>query len=161
MVFSNEIIPENIIVSINCCNISRVENTKFLGVIIDEKLNWKEHIMRVKNKLNKSISIMYKARQLIDEKSLYILYCSLFLPYMTYCIEVWASTYKTCIKPIFILQKKAVRIICKVAYGAHTHELFIDKKIIKLKDLLKLKFVQLCLRPCTCYYLKICRRDLN
>ena len=108
-------------------------------MIIDDKLNWKEQISRVKNKLNKSIAIMYKARYLIDEKSRYILYCSLFLPYMIYCIEVWASTSKSCIKQIFTIQKKAVRIICNASYRSHTHQLFLDKKIIKLHDLVNLR----------------------
>ena len=33
-------------------------NTKFLGVIIDSKLNWAAHILYIKNKISKSIGMM-------------------------------------------------------------------------------------------------------
>ena len=47
MVFSNRNIVCNVNITINNCVIERVHSTKFLGVIIDEKLNWKEHIQKV------------------------------------------------------------------------------------------------------------------
>ena len=82
---------------------------------------------------------MYKARQLITEQGLYIMYCALFLPYLTYCIEVWGGTYTTTIKPLVIMQKKAIRIICNQNYRDHTNELFTEKKILKLYDLFKVR----------------------
>ena len=39
----------------------KVESAKYLGVIIDRKLNWIDHITYVKNKISKGIGIMYKA----------------------------------------------------------------------------------------------------
>ena len=36
---------------------------KYLGVLIDPKLNWIEHISYIKNKISKGIVILYKARQ--------------------------------------------------------------------------------------------------
>ena len=41
--------------SINC-----VTSTKFLGIIIDNKLKWNEHITYVKNKISKVIDVLYK-----------------------------------------------------------------------------------------------------
>ena len=43
--------------------------TKFLGVVIDSKLNWKYHVAMVKSKLSKSIAIMHKAKHLLDRRS--------------------------------------------------------------------------------------------
>ena len=42
----------------------KVESAKYLGVIIDRKLNWIDHIMHVKTNISKGIGIMYKASQL-------------------------------------------------------------------------------------------------
>ena len=42
--------------------ISSVRSTKFLGVIIDDELNWKEHIQYIKNLISKSIGILYNVR---------------------------------------------------------------------------------------------------
>ena len=40
--------------------------TKFLGVIIDYKFKWNDHITYVKNKISKSIGILYKIRRFLD-----------------------------------------------------------------------------------------------
>ena len=37
--------------AINGISINRVRVAKFIGVLIDEKLNWKDHIAHVKSKL--------------------------------------------------------------------------------------------------------------
>ena len=72
--------------------------TKFLGVMIDSKLN---HVAMVKSKLSKSIAIMRKAKHLLDRRSGMILYFSLFLPYLSYCCEVWGDTYSSYIKNVY------------------------------------------------------------
>ena len=51
---------------INTTNVTRVQSSKFLGIIIDENLNWKPHIQLVKSKLSKTLSIIYKASNLIN-----------------------------------------------------------------------------------------------
>ena len=66
-------------------DLETVEVVKFLGVIIDEQLNWKAHIASIKCK---TTAILYKCSQLIDPQSMRILYCSVFLPYINYCSEI-------------------------------------------------------------------------
>ena len=83
--------------------ISRVHTTKFLGVIIDEKLNWKEHINYIKTKLSKRISIMNKAREMLNNNSVWTLYCTLFLLFIDYRAEVGGNTYKINLRPLIIL----------------------------------------------------------
>jgi hypothetical protein len=76
---------------------------------------------------------------LLDKSSLYLLYCSLFLPYITYCVEVWGTTYKTNTNEIYILQKKMIRLIAKADKYAHTGVLFKNFHILKFYDLLNFK----------------------
>ena len=49
-------------------NLISVNNTKFLGVIIDSKLNWSDHITNIKNKISKSIGILTKIRRFLNKK---------------------------------------------------------------------------------------------
>ena len=49
-------------------NITSVNNTKFLGVIIDNKLTWLDHITFIKNKISKLIGIIIKIRFFLDKK---------------------------------------------------------------------------------------------
>ena len=116
MLFTNSRRDQNISISINNCEIDMVYKTKFLGVMTDSKFNWKDHVAMVKSKLSKSIAIMRKAKHLLDRRSGMILYFSLFLPYLSYCCAVWGNTYSSNIKNVYILQKKAVRIVCNVDY---------------------------------------------
>ena len=59
---------EKIIIRNN--EIAAVKSTKFLGVIIDDKLKWKEHLQYIKNKISKSIGIIYKIRPYLDKATL-------------------------------------------------------------------------------------------
>ena len=50
-------------VKINNVNIDMVDDTKFLGIIIQSNLKWTLHIQSIKNKLNKYSSIIYLTRK--------------------------------------------------------------------------------------------------
>ena len=65
-----------------------VTTTKFLGVIIDHKFKWKDHITYVKSKISKSIGILYKIQRLLDMNTLIH---SFVFPYLIYCLEIWVD----------------------------------------------------------------------
>ena len=111
--------------------IERAEATKFLGIVIDESLNWNNHISLVKSKLAKVASVICKVSRPIDKSSRHTLYCSLFLPYMMYCSEIWRNTYKTKLRSIVILQKRVIRTIYGVDRLEHTNDLFYDSHSLK------------------------------
>ena len=60
------------LIKINKVTINRVEPTKFLGVLIDNKLTWKHHISLLKSKLSKYCVFMYKTSFLIDRRGMRI-----------------------------------------------------------------------------------------
>ena len=103
IIFGTRKIKTQVKTRVNCTELERVNENKFLGVIIDDKLCWKPHINNVKTEMSKTIAILYKTKDVLNKMSLYTLYCSLLLPYMTYCVEIWGSTYKTNTHPIFKL----------------------------------------------------------
>ena len=104
MLFTNCRREQNVNISINNCEIDMVYKTKFLGVVIDSKLNLKDHVAMVKSKLSKSIAIMHKAKHLLDRRYGMILYLSLFLPYLSYCCEMWGNTYSSNIKRCILIE---------------------------------------------------------
>ena len=78
----------NIPIILNNTNLELVTFTKFLGVIINDKLTFELHIVYTKNKISKGLGIIIKARKYLNRESLLKLYnCFVFL-YLTYCIEV-------------------------------------------------------------------------
>ena len=62
--------------SINNQEIKRASYTTFLGVFLDENLSRKEQLKHTKNKIAKSIELMYKAKLFLDKDSLLSLYFS-------------------------------------------------------------------------------------
>ena len=95
MIFSlrKNIIPiQN--VYINNIVINYVTSTKFLGIIIDNKLTWCEHISHIKRKISKGIGILCQARKMLKLSTLHTLYYSFIFPYLNYCIQVWGSASK-------------------------------------------------------------------
>ena len=54
--------------------LTKVNSIKYLGIIVDHKLNWLDHITYVKAKISKGIGIMYKARKYLNKNSLKSLY---------------------------------------------------------------------------------------
>ena len=126
---------------INLCgnNLERVDVTKFLGVLIDSKLTWKNHIQYVKVKLSKCMAVLNRVKHIMNLYSMRALYCALFLPYISYCAEVWGTAYNSTINCLVICQKKVIRIISQVGRQRHTSPLFAELKLLKLKDIIEMK----------------------
>ena len=55
--------------------------------------------------------------------------------FLTYGIIIWGNTYKTTLQPIFILQKRAMRLITFSRFDEHSSPLFKSLEIIKFLDL--------------------------
>ena len=106
-----QINPLELNILINNTPIVRVQEHKFLGIIIHENLSWKPHITSIRDKVAKVIGILSKSRRYLPSVNLKTLYNSLFLPYINYCNLIWATTYASYLEPLYVLQKKAIRII--------------------------------------------------
>ena len=119
---------------------------KFLGVILDECINWKPHIELINRKLSKFIGILNHASKVLTTNVLTKLYYAFCYPYLLYGILVWGKAYKTNLQPLQITQKRLLRIITKSEYLANTAPLYKRLKIMKIFEIYKL-------RICTFVYL--------
>ena len=71
----------NFKILINNNLIDHTNNTKFLGVII-HKMNWSAHIQYIKNLISKSIGILFKIQNFLDNHTLRSMYFSFIYPYL-------------------------------------------------------------------------------
>ena len=71
----------------------RKKYIKFLGVIIDENLTWKNHIEVVENKISENIGVLYRASHLLDFKNLLKIYFFFIHIYISYAYIAWTSTF--------------------------------------------------------------------
>ena len=102
-----------------------------------ENLNWKSEISHVPNKVSKSTGIIRKFSFYLSTKTFRTLYFSLVYPYFFffYCNLVWASTYRTNLIRLEILQKRVIRTIAKTTFDAHTDPIFQNFGILKFHDI--------------------------
>lgn len=127
-------------IKINSTSIDFVESFNYLGIIIDTKLTWKEHINHITKRLSKTIGILNKLKRTLPQETLKMLYNTLFLPYITYGILCWKRKANALAK----IQKKAVRLIVCAKYNAHTSPIFKRLKIFKLSDLVIINELKFC-----------------
>lgn len=146
IIFGNKHFSMDIKLVLDGKMIERVKETKFLGVIIDEKINWKAHIKLVHSKVARSIGVISKVKHSLDTRSLQLLYNSLVTPYLSYCAVVWGNNYKTVLQPLEKLQKRIIRIIHKVGFRDHTKPLFYKSKLFKFTDTVEYLTLQLMYR---------------
>ena len=76
-------------ISIKNENVERVRTQKFLGIIFDDKMSWKDHINSVISKLNSCLGATRGARPFLNKKSLFTIYHSLMQSHVNYCTETW------------------------------------------------------------------------
>ena len=86
-------------------------------------------------KIRRSVGILSKLRHYIDLSILLKLYYALIYPFLIYGIIIWGNTYESTLKPIFILQKKALRTITFSQYDSPSSPLFKSLQVIKFYDL--------------------------
>ena len=121
-------------ITINDKTIKQVTYIKYLGVLMDCHLNWKDHVSHVSKKLSRGIGVLCKLRHFADIHTLIQLYYAIIYPFLTYSCLVWGCTYKSNLKPLEILQKKAIHIMFS-EFDAHTSPLFFQLKLLKLCDI--------------------------
>lgn len=133
---------ENINVKIDNFVLSKVNHIKFLGVIIDEKLTWKQHLLSVCTKISQITGILYRIRNCLTPECIRLVYLSAAYPHFLYCSAIWGGAFKTLLDGLFLAQKKIIRIMYFKPKYEHTNNLFNEHKIMKLPDIV---FSQTCL----------------
>ena len=118
-------------------SIGEVQNTKFLGIIIDNKLNWKDHISYIAGKVSRGVGMIIKARNYLNRDGLMCLYYSFVYPYFTYCNHIWGSTYKSNLRRLIVLQNKVLRIILHAKPRKSAEPFYKELNIMKFKNINK------------------------
>jgi hypothetical protein len=136
---NKKITNQNLSLKIDDTVIEQVHNTKFLGVIINQNLTWHDHINTVCTKVSKSIGILLRIRNSVPSNILITLYHTLILPYFNYCNIVWGSQNATALDKLFRKQKKAIRIVTKAKWNAHTGPIFRNHYLLTLFNINKLQ----------------------
>ena len=65
------------------------DHVKYLGVLLDDKINWKYHISFISSKISRNTGIFYKLRHYLSPAQLRPIYYNVIFPYLSYAIIAW------------------------------------------------------------------------
>lgn len=106
------------------------KNVKFLGLIIDEHLNWKDHSNFLVSKLNSLYYLFRNLKTILTKDQLLVLYYAQVGSRLSYGVCFWGNS--TSAQDVFVAQKRIVRIIANLSSIQTCRNAFKDYKIFTL-----------------------------
>ena len=104
--------------------LQKVRHTKFLGVMIDDQLNWEAHIDHLVNKLNAALITIKRIKKYIPASEYLKIYNALFLSHLSYCISCWGGIPDYKLARVFSLQKRCIRLLFGKTLSFDHHEFY-------------------------------------
>lgn len=92
-------------------DVMQVSQVRYLGVVIDDKLTWSDHIDKLCSKLSSALYVLRRLKHISSDETTKTAYFALFEAHVRYGIAVWGNSSITNTKRVLVLQKKAVRIL--------------------------------------------------
>ena len=148
MIFTRQYVNEtanHLELRINGTKIERKTESRFLGVIIDEKMTWTRHIAAIRMKMARYIGVMYKIKSQLPVQARLQIYHSFVQSHLNYCSLVWGFAAKSHIDALFSKQKQGLRAVIPgfVNYyykdgnlPAHTKEYFAKYEILTVHGII-------------------------
>ena len=115
--------------------IDRVTSVKYLGVILDDTLNWKEQIGTVSDSLTKYISSFKIIKHLVPEKCKRQLYFAYIHSKIKYGLEIYGHTTKSNLKKLQVLQNKALKVLFNKDWFTSTNLLHKQLNLLTIIDM--------------------------
>ena len=110
---------------------------KYLGIYLDQYLDWSPHVNYLSHKLVKANAMLCKRCHYVNEAILKLIYYAIFHSHLSYVCTAWGQNLnpKHCMN---LLLKKAIQTISFAQYDAHTLPIFAKLNTIKFSDLISL-----------------------
>lgn len=136
-IFTNKPIPQ-INLEINNILIKREQSVKYLGIYLDEKLNWKTHIDSVCTKLIQLTGASSYISQFIHKNNLLQIYYAYIFPHIKYGIEVYGSAPKYTLKKLQATQTRLLKILLGRGRRESATNMFKEMQILSCRQIYEL-----------------------
>jgi exonuclease III len=110
-----------------------VNSSKFLGIVIDRRLDWKDHVAHVSNKLSSACFALRTVSLVVSPDTVKTVYYGYVYPHLRYGVMFWGNSTES--SRVFTIQKKVVRIMFKLDYRQSCKPFFQNFKILTLPSL--------------------------
>ncbi len=119
---------------------------KFLGVIMDDRLSWSQHIKAIKAKMSRYVGVMYRIKSLLPMKARVQIYHSIVQSHINYCSLILGFAARAHINSLFAGQKKGIIRAAIPGYvnyfykdgniPTHTKESFNEMEILTVHNII-------------------------
>lgn len=104
--------------------LERVPRVTYLGLIMDEHLNWIDHVDYVKKKVSPAIGIFSRLCPVLNASQKKMVYHALVQCHLNYMNVIWASAADSKIKELQVLQNRAIKRLYGLPFRTHTEEVY-------------------------------------
>ena len=129
----------------NNVTIEQVKSIKFLGVYINDKLNWNEHKEYIRIKISRNLGILYKCRNIFTKEDIITMYNCFVLPYLLYCVPLWGGSVQGENDIIIKIQNKVIRILFN-AKRSDDGWCEVKNRLLPFKELYKVEMAKFCFK---------------
>ena len=98
-------------ICIDDINVDAIDKVELLGVIIDNKLHFKDHISKIAKKVGKQLDVLSRLKNILSFSSKMHIYKSFIMAHFTYCSSVWHNCLKTDNDKLEKMNERALRYV--------------------------------------------------
>jgi hypothetical protein len=119
----------------SCYTLKNVEETKYLGVQIDNHINWKQHISNIVGKLRSLSYKFYRLRSILNLRNLRMVYYALVQSTISYAILAWGGASKSHVDKLNTAQNSIIKTMHKLPRRFSTKLLYQETKLSNVQQL--------------------------
>ena len=131
---------------INNNKIKQVNFFKYLGVKIDERLLWNEHIKSVESKISQACGATARLRHFVDQRCLRTLYFGHAYSHLQYSLLAWGCTLKKRLNRLNVLHNRLIRLMALHGplreFNFNNNEIYKSLELLNIEELYKLELAK-------------------
>ncbi len=149
VVSANPSFHHNFTFQLGSSTITPSKTTRNLGVVIDDQLNFSDHITKTARSCRFALYNFKKIRPFLSEHATQLLVQALVLSRLDYCNTLLAGLLASSIKPLQLIQNAAARLIFNEPKRTHVTSLFINLHWLPIAARIKFKALMFAYRTTT------------
>lgn len=118
-----------------CDKIEKVTSYKYLGVIFDSRLNWAKHIEFLTRKIRKYYYAFIQLREILNYNDIKLAYYGYIQSMLSFGIAAWGGASPTVLQPLFVAQKRIIKISFHKNMRYPTDRLFHETAILTVRKI--------------------------
>uniref|UniRef100_A0A1B6MU01 Reverse transcriptase domain-containing protein n=1 Tax=Graphocephala atropunctata TaxID=36148 RepID=A0A1B6MU01_9HEMI len=122
-------------------NLDSVHAVEHLGVVVDNKISWMDHVDKLCAKLSSALFAIRRVKHVSTEDAVRTAYSSLFECHLRYGIVLWGATTNGYLERVLITQKKAVRMLADLDWRASCRGAFKELGILTVTNIYLLEVI--------------------